>query len=263
MKQCTYCGAELQDDARACNNCGRPVPGMQEPEQKELTKSEDTTEPAEEQAAPSTEDRQDPWEQQSQPQDPWGQQSQPQDPWGQQGWTQDPYGQQGQPQNPWGQQGQPQSPWGQQSHPQNPWTRPDGQNGWNTNQQGNWGWQQNGPMPQGYGQYPVNGNQTNIPGRYNTFAIWSLVFGVLASFLNGLVFVPSIIAIIFAVVGLVQIRKNPGLFRGKWMAIAGLAFGVFFLIVYGYVFHVVFQAVQNPETFEQLQQYLKEINAIK
>ncbi len=28
MKKCIYCGAELPDDAKACSNCGRPVPGM-------------------------------------------------------------------------------------------------------------------------------------------------------------------------------------------------------------------------------------------
>ena len=39
MKQCTYCGAELQDDARACNNCGRPVPDMPEPEQDNVKSS--------------------------------------------------------------------------------------------------------------------------------------------------------------------------------------------------------------------------------
>jgi len=28
MKKCVYCGADLPDDAKACSNCGRPVPGM-------------------------------------------------------------------------------------------------------------------------------------------------------------------------------------------------------------------------------------------
>ena len=261
MKQCTYCGAELKDDARACNNCGRPVPGMPEPEAEspvhvssEETQNVPGETPAEEQP------QQNPWEQQAQwgqqipqgPYDPWnpqGQQSQ-QNPWG----PQSPQGQQ----NPWG----PQSPQGQQ----NLWgsQSPQGQqNPWGQ-QQAPWGWQQNDPSGQGYGgPYPGYGTQQNTQSRYNTFALWSLVFGFLASFLNGIVFIPSIIAIVFAIVGLVQISKNPAVFRGKWMAIVGLAFGIVFLVVYGYVFHIVFQAVQDPETFEQLQQYLREINAVR
>ena len=217
MKQCIYCGADLQDDARACNNCGRPVPDMPEKEAEKPAAAE------EQQEAPVQQ------EQPQQPQqDPWGQQLQlpQQDPWGQQ------------PQQP------QQNLWGQ------------------TQQQGPWGWQQNDPYRQGSGgPYSGYGSPQNIQGRYNTFALWSLIFGFLASFLNGFVFIPSIIAIVFSVIGILQIRKNPGMFRGQWMAIVGLILGIFFLIVYAYVFRMVFQAVQDPETFQQLQQYLREINA--
>ena len=266
MKQCTYCGAELQDDARACNNCGRPVPDMPEPEKENSVKAsaEETQQPQPEpeQEPQNVPDPRNPWGQPQQqgPQGQWGQPQQqiPQNPWGQP--QQDPQNQWGQsPQGQWGQPQQqiPQNPWGQpQQGPQNQWGQPQ--------QQGPWGWQQNDPSGQGYrGPYPGYGMQQNTQVRYNTFALWSLVFGFLSSFLNGLVFIPSIIAIVFAVIGLIQISKNPGAFKGRWMAIVGLIFGVAFLVVYGYVFHIVFQAVQNPETFEQLQQYLKEINAVR
>ncbi len=240
MKQCVYCGAELQDDARACNNCGRPVPDMPEKEAEKHSAAEEQKEAPELQEQP----QQDPWgrlPQQPEQQSLWGQQ--PQQPqqslWGQQ------------PQQP-----QQQSLWGQQ--PQQPQQDPWG----NQPQQGPWGWQQNDPSRQGYGSpYSGYGRPQNIQGRYNTFALWSLIFGFLASFLNGFVFIPSIVSIVFAVIALLQFRKNPGMFRGQWMAVVGLILAIFFLIVYAYVFRMVFQAVQNPETFEQLQQYLREINA--
>ena len=278
MKQCNWCGAELEDDARACNNCGRPVPDMPETRTPEKTVSEkqdgmNTADLQKQQAQEDpwnrqdrnrTEDPQnpqDPWNRQNQ-QDPWSRQNQ-QDPWNQQN-QQDPWSQQNQ-QNPWNQQNQ-QSPWNQRD----PWNPQGTQDPWGQNtdpQQPYGGWQ---PQVPPNGQPDYNGyNRQQIPvyapqqaglRKYNTYAVWALVCGGLASFLNGLVFVPSILAIVFGIVALVQTRRNAQLYKGSWMAVAGLLFGIFFLIVYGYVFHMIFQAVQNPETLEQLQQYLKEIS---
>ena len=265
MKQCTFCGAELQDDARACNNCGRPVPDMPEPEEKKVTASIQEADPETQESNETEQPAQNAAEQSP---NPWGTQEQLQNPWGQ------PQGRQDM-QNPWGQpQGRQdmQNPWGQpqgRQDMQNPWGQPQSQQDPQP-QQTPWGWQQNDPANGNYGgQYPNFGGQYPPYGypqngqmqRYNAFALWSLVFGLLASFLNGLIFIPSVIAIVFGIIGIVQTGKNPGMFRGKWMAVAGLIFGVFFLIIYGYVFRMVFQAVQNPETFQQLQQYLQEINA--
>ena len=276
MKQCTFCGAELQDDARACNNCGRPVPDMPEPgqEKDDLSVKEET---AEEQSVQkqdadfiqnsqqfpqgqdmqaqqpqsqwSSEDHTDPAEQlrsqwgsqdQTGRQIPWGQQEprEQQDPWGQQ----DPWNRQnrsGQPQGMW-------NPQGQQNQP---------------GQQTPWGWQQNQPVNPYYGgPYPGSGiPQNGQLQRYNAFALWSLILGFLASFLNGVVFIPSILAIIFSIIGIIQIRKNPAAFKGIWMAVAGLILGVIFLIFYGYIFHIAIQIVQDPEKLEQLQQYMQEL----
>ena len=258
MKQCIYCGAELADDARACNNCGRPVPDMPETaapaEVKEL--------PAEEPAGPARQQSQqaDP-EQQTQPQDPWGRDMPQQDPWGRQFPQQDPWGQQSPQQGQWGQQPPQQDPWGQQSPQQNPWGQP---------QQDPWGRPLNGSDPNrpgpdgqipGFGTpYAGYGGRQTIQKRYHMFAVWSLLFGIISAFLNGIVFIPSILAIVFAIIAIIQIRKNPQQYGGTGMAIIGLVLGVVFLIMYGYVFKMVFQAVQNPETMEQLQNYLQEIS---
>ena len=256
MKQCIYCGAELEDDARACNNCGRPVPDM--PEKVEKAEEAVSAEPVEKPSAPQPDpsERQElptweHWGQQPQ-QDPWGDQEAPrQDPWGHQETPrQDHWGQQPQ-QDPWGRQ---QSQWGQQQDPQAPWGGP--QQGNDPNYPGS-----NGPIPGYGGPYAGYNGQQNIPKRYHMFAVWSMLFGIMSIFLNGFVFIPSILAIVFAVIAIVKIHKDPQQYLGTGMAIIGLVLGVAFLIVYGYVFRMVFQAVQNPETLEQLQNYLQEIGA--
>ena len=282
MKQCIYCGAELEDNARACNNCGRPVPDM--PEKAGAEKKEEAPEQPEQQSTQNPwgqqqeQSAQDPWGQQEQSaQNPWGQQQEqnPQDPWN--GWRQA-----GQPdgQNQWGQPNA-QNQWGAQDpqNGQNQWGQPNAQNQWGApnpqnqqnpwgqqNGQNQWGWQQGtDPRQQGYGYGPNQGNRNGQQAfpQYNKFAIWGLIFGAVASFLNGFLFVPSILAIIFCIIALVQIRNNPGRYRGKAMAIVGLAFGIIFLIVYAYIFSRVFTALQDPETMQQLQKYLQEIGAIE
>ena len=299
MKQCNWCGAELEDDARACNNCGRPVPDMPEKSAPKKTVSEkqdglNTSDLQKQQMqedprgqqdgypawdAPKQQDSwnrqntQDPWDRQN-ARDPWNRQNQQdpwnpqnaQDPWNRQN-TQDPWNRQD-AQDPWNRQNQ-QDPWNRQNT-QDPWNRQNTQDPWGQNtspQQPYGGWQQVPPNGQpdysGYNRQPMPGyapQQQMGLRKYNTYAVWALVCGILASFLNGLVFVPSILAIIFGIVALVQTSRNTQLYKGRWMAVVGLACGVLFLIVYGYVFHMIFQAVQNPETLEQLQQYLKEIS---
>ena len=39
MKKCVYCGAELNDDAKACSNCGRILPREEWPEEKKTDDS--------------------------------------------------------------------------------------------------------------------------------------------------------------------------------------------------------------------------------
>ena len=308
MKQCTYCGAELQDEARACNNCGRPVPGMPEPEQERPEQSVKTgdldesasdkqdadfmqhTQPELQNQESQADQPQQDW-QGKQPQDMWGwQQNQPgqQNPWGAQNQPgqQNPWGAQNQPeqqslwgqqdpnsqQSPWGAQNQPgqQSPWGAQNQTgqQNPWeaqNQPGQQSLWGahnqTGQHNPWGWQQNRPMNPYYGgQYPGNGMpQSGQLQRYNVFAMWSLILGVAAAFLNGFVFIPSVLAIVFGIIGIVQIKRDPAAFKGIWMAVAGLVLSVIFIIFYGYVFHIAIQIAQDPNKLQQLQDYMREI----
>lgn len=264
MKQCTFCGAELKDDARACNNCGRPVPDMPEPEEASVPEKKGEAKDTDPQPADQMTAQQDQQTQQTpeNAQSPWNPQNQQtQSPW-------DPQGRQ--MQNPWSPQGrQVQDPWERQTQEQqNPWT-PWGQQNpqeQQENRQGQqlfpWGWQQNDPgRPLSGGQYPGS----NIPRnaqmqRYNPFALWSLIFGFLASFLNGLIMIPSIIAIVCGINGLIQIGKEPQTYKGTWMAVLGLVCGIFFLTMFacGYMLRMV---LQNPELYEQLQQILKGFGA--
>ncbi len=257
MKQCVFCGAELEDDARACNNCGRPVPDMPEKEpekepEKQKTEEYKAPEDPEDVQTPPEQPQQDQWAQQS-VQDRNGQMQQ-QSPWDQQGqqgsWN--PWGQtpQNPPQNSWNQPQQipPQNQWNQpQVPPQDPWGRPQ--------QNTPWGQQNNNAPYQGYQ------NQPNGFLRYNKFAIWALALGALAYFLNLFFCVASVAAIILGVIGWMQISKNPTVFKGKWMAILGVVLGVVFLIVYIQAYRMAFQILQDPESMKWMQQYLKEIGA--
>ncbi len=77
----------------------------------------------------------------------------------------------------------------------------------------------------------VSDEGVNAPAptyKTNGLAIASLVLGIVAFFGDFLFFIPSILAIIFGVVGMVK-AKSYG--NGKGMAIAGLVLGIVALIV--------------------------------
>ena len=234
MKLCPYCGTELPDDAKACNNCGRPCPepAVTEPENKEPVQAEETEAVPEQIRTPEPEQVQKPEDGQAPAEFPSG---------GQESWNG--------PQDGWNnsQQG------GWNNGQQNSWDNSQ-QGGWNNGQQGGWnGGQQNGWNGPQAGPYGPSGTMQ----RSNPFAMASCIFGVVATILNSLLFLPSILAIVFGLIGFMQIRKNPEIFRGKWMAIVGIVMGVICLIVYGIFFHRVYNALlQDPELIQQVQQYI-------
>ena len=171
----------------------------------------------------------------NQPQNGWNRQNPNQNGWGSQnpnqpqnGWNnQNPNPQQGgwRNPNPWNGQNQPQNPWNNQNQPQSSW------NG------------QGGADP----QYAGNTEQ-----KTNIFAVFSLVFGIMAFFM----FFSSILGIIFGAIGLSQIKRYPERFKGKRLAIIGIVVSVVFIILYAVLFVKVFQALQDPETLQMLQEYL-------
>lgn len=79
-------------------------------------------------------------------------------------------------------------------------------------------------MPPGYGAgYPPQ------PGKTNGMSIASLVLGLVGVPLCFL-FVPSLLAVIFGIVGLNQIKSDPNQ-RGRGMAIAGIVLGAVMLVL--------------------------------
>ena len=67
----------------------------------------------------------------------------------------------------------------------------------------------------------------------------------------------------FGVIGFLQIRRAPQLYRGRWMALAGIILGVMFLVVYAVLFSRVYSALmQNPELFQQIEQYVQQNTGI-
>ncbi|MGO5336085.1 DUF4190 domain-containing protein [Bilifractor sp. LCP19S3_H10] len=130
----------------------------------------------------------------------------------------------------------------------------NGQNtGWNSsNSNGGWsGNQGNAPYGSGYGPgYPI---------RNNSFAVAAMVLAVISIFLNSLYCIPSVLGIFFAIVALNQIRKNPGAYRGRGMAIAALIMCIVLFIVYLIAFVEVFRLMRDPAFMKQIEDYLKQL----
>lgn len=130
----------------------------------------------------------------------------------------------------------------------------NGQNtGWNSsNSNGGWsGNQGNAPYGSGYGPgYPI---------KNNSFAVAAMVLAVISIFLNSLYCIPSVLGIFFAIVALNQIRKNPGAYRGRGMAIAALIMCIVLFIVYLVAFVEVFRLMRDPAFMKQIEDYLKQL----
>ena len=78
-------------------------------------------------------------------------------------------------------------------------------------------------MPPGYGGVPPQ------PSKTNGMSVASLVLGLVGIPLCFL-FVPSLLAVIFGIVGLNQIKSNPTQ-SGRGLAIAGLILGAVMLVL--------------------------------
>jgi hypothetical protein len=199
VKKCVYCGAELNDDAKACSNCGRILPREEWPEEKK------TDDSGKNQDSRNGQDS------------AWNSRNNDSN----NGWG----GRDNDSTETW-------SGRGGQNSGNSAW---ENQNSWNT-QNGQNPYGQNPYGQNSYGQYPGGntqgyGNQPPLQQKTNTFAIVALVQGILSVFLNSvLFFIPSVMAIVFGCISLSQLKQNPDQ-KGKGMAVAGLVLGIVFLIL--------------------------------
>ena len=67
------------------------------------------------------------------------------------------------------------------------------------------------------------------PKRLSTLALLSFIFGVLSIFILGLPF--GVAAVVLGILGIVQIEKNPSMYKGKGFAIIGLIIGIIAVVV--------------------------------
>ncbi|MCI2131987.1 MAG: DUF4190 domain-containing protein [Eubacterium sp.] len=214
MKKCVYCGAELNDDAKACSNCGRILPKEDWPEEKKADdagKNQSGSDWGGQDSAWDSRNTGSGWESRNS-NGRSGQNDQNSNEWG---------GQSSQNSSGWSGQNNGNSGWntrnGQNPYGQNPYGQnPYGQNSYGQNSHGNM---------QGYANQPPQQQKTN------TFAIVAFVQGILSVFLNSvLFFIPSVMAIVFGCISLSQLKQNPDQ-KGKGMAVAGLVLGIVFLIL--------------------------------
>ena len=214
MQKCVYCGAELNDDAKACSNCGRILPKEDWPEEKKADdagKNQSGSDWGGQDSAWDSRNTGSGWESRNS-NGRSGQNDQNSNEWG---------GQSSQNSSGWSGQNNGNSGWntrnGQNPYGQNPYGQnPYGQNSYGQNSHGNM---------QGYANQPPQQQKTN------TFAIVAFVQGILSVFLNSvLFFIPSVMAIVFGCISLSQLKQNPDQ-KGKGMAVAGLVLGIVFLIL--------------------------------
>jgi RNA polymerase subunit RPABC4/transcription elongation factor Spt4 len=214
VKKCVYCGAELNDDAKACSNCGRILPKEDWPEEKKADdagKNQSGSDWGGQDSAWDSRNTGSGWESRNS-NGRSGQNDQNSNEWG---------GQSSQNSSGWSGQNNGNSGWntrnGQNPYGQNPYGQnPYGQNSYGQNSHGNM---------QGYANQPPQQQKTN------TFAIVAFVQGILSVFLNSvLFFIPSVMAIVFGCISLSQLKQNPDQ-KGKGMAVAGLVLGIVFLIL--------------------------------
>ena len=214
MKKCVYCGAELNDNAKACSNCGRILPKEDWPEEKKADdagKNQSGSDWGGQDSAWDSRNTGSGWESRNS-NGRSGQNDQNSNEWG---------GQSSQNSSGWSGQNNGNSGWntrnGQNPYGQNPYGQnPYGQNSYGQNSHGNM---------QGYANQPPQQQKTN------TFAIVAFVQGILSVFLNSvLFFIPSVMAIVFGCISLSQLKQNPDQ-KGKGMAVAGLVLGIVFLIL--------------------------------
>ena len=204
MKKCVYCGAELNDDAKACSNCGRILPKEDWPEEKKADDAGKNQSGSDWGGQDSAWDRRNTgsgWESRN---------------------SNGRSGQNDQNSNEWGgQSSQNSSGWSGQNNGNSGWNTRNGQNPYGQNPYG----QNSYGNMQGYANQPPQQQKTN------TFAIVAFVQGILSVFLNSvLFFIPSVMAIVFGCISLSQLKQNPDQ-KGKGMAVAGLVLGIVFLIL--------------------------------
>src|SRR2546430_723179 len=83
------------------------------------------------------------------------------------------------------------------------------------------------PRPQGCGMpFTMEGTTLEAAGNSNGFCVASLVLGIIGIPAFCAAAIPSILAIIFGIIGYNQVTKGGGEGGGKGMAIAGIILGV-------------------------------------
>lgn len=98
------------------------------------------------------------------------------------------------------------------------------------------------------------GAMGGMPLRTSGKAIAALVLGIVAICIAYLGLVTGIIAIVFGILAMKEIDRNPTTIKGKGMAIAGLVMGILavignliLLIFLGAVFSEILECVDDPD----------------
>ena len=144
------------------------------------------------------------------------------------------------------------------------WSRPvDGSGSddlWSRPESDPWGQRQPNADPFGGGMRPMpEGFGYGQERRTSGYAIASFVLGIIAPIFNGFYLAPSILAITFGIIAIVQCSRHKDLYKGKWMGITGIVLGGVFLLIYIILFAYAFWLLQDPEFASFFQEYMDQI----
>ena len=137
-----------------------------------------------------------------------------------------------------------------------PWSDRQQNDSWNDRQQ-NDSWsdrQQVPPYGYPYGQY-------GQPMRTSGYAVASFLLGIASPFLNSFYMAPSVLAIVFGVLGVLQCNRQSEVYKGKWMAVTGIVLGGVFLLIYLVLFYYAFRLLQDPEFYSFFQEYMEQVQS--
>ncbi|MDO4623046.1 MAG: DUF4190 domain-containing protein [Eubacteriales bacterium] len=133
------------------------------------------------------------------------------------------------------------------------WKLQNAKPGWDAS---NWNQNQQNPVA----NHTIQGTNawnpsSQVPKKMNGFALASLLLGVSSIAFYAFI-IPEVLAVVFGIVALNQIYRNPELYRGRTAAIIGIVAGAVFIGFTISVYAAVAEVMKDPQFMSYMQEYM-------